>query len=47
MQTADKKSEKFNPEIEKKIKLAESGKVKGKAYTPGEYIDHVKKILKD
>lgn len=47
MQAADKKVEKLNPEIERKIKMIESGKVKGKAYTVGEYIEHVKKVLKD
>ncbi|MGI0004372.1 MAG: hypothetical protein ACREAX_03645 [Candidatus Nitrosotenuis sp.] len=47
MQTSDKKEEKLNSEIERKIKLVESGKVKGKTYTPDEYIKHVKKILED
>lgn len=41
------KSKKLNPEIEKKLKLAEAGKISGKLYTPDEYLEHVKKILNE
>lgn len=47
MQAADKKAEKLNPKIEEKIKLIESGKVKGKSYTPEQYLKHVDKVLED
>jgi hypothetical protein len=47
MQRTDKKIEKLNPEIERKLKLAESGKIKGKVYSIDEYIEHVKKVLED
>jgi hypothetical protein len=42
-----KKTMKLNPEIEKKLKLIESGKATGKRYTPDECIKHINKILKD
>lgn len=42
-----KKTIKLNPEIEKKIKLIESGKATGKTYTIDEYIKHIDKILKE
>jgi hypothetical protein len=45
MQKAHKEQEKLNPEIEKKIKLIESGKTKGKTYTPDEYLKHVNEVL--
>lgn len=38
---------KLNPKIEKMLKLVESGKITGKVYTPAEYIEHIKKILKE
>lgn len=47
MQTSDEKAKKLNPKIEEKIKLIESGKAKGKSYTPSEYLKHIDKILKD
>ncbi|HEY8110960.1 MAG TPA: hypothetical protein VIG05_08860 [Candidatus Nitrosotenuis sp.] len=47
MQKAHKVQEKLNPEIEKKIKLIDSGKTKGKNYTPEEYLKHVDEILKE
>jgi hypothetical protein len=43
MQKAHK--EKLKPEIEKKVKLIDSGKAKGKTYTPDEYLKHVNKVL--
>jgi hypothetical protein len=43
MQKAHK--EKLNSEIEKKVKLIESGKAKGKTYTQDEYLKHVDKVL--
>jgi hypothetical protein len=42
-----KKIMKLNPKIEKILKLVESGKITGKVYTPDEYLEHVKKILKE
>ena len=45
MQKAHKAQEKLNPEIEKKVKLIESGKAKGKTYTPDEYLKHVNEVL--
>ena len=41
------KALKLNPKIEKMIKLVESGKISGKAYTLDEYIERVKKILNE
>jgi hypothetical protein len=42
-----RRQEKLNPDIEEKIKLVESGKIKGKAYTPDEYLKHIDKVLED
>lgn len=42
-----KKEDKLNPELEKKIEQIESGLVKGKQYTPDEYLKHVKEVLQD
>ena len=42
-----KAQEKLNSEIEEKVKLVESGKVKGKAYTSDEYLKHIDKVLED
>lgn len=39
--------EKLTPEIEKKVKLIESGNAKGKTYTPSKYLKHVDKVLDD
>lgn len=47
MQKSNKVQEKLNPDIEKKVKLIESGKVKGKAYTPDEYLNHVDRVLEE
>ena len=47
MQAADKKAQKLNSKIEEKIKLIESGKAKGKSYTPKEYLEHIDKVLED
>lgn len=47
MQKAHKTEERLNPEIEEKVKLIESRKVKGKAYTPDEYLKHIDKALED
>lgn len=35
------------PEIEKKIKMIESGKATGKKYTPDEYTKHIEKVLEE
>ena len=47
MHAESKGQEKLNSEIEKKIKLIDSGKAKGKVYTPEEYLKHVDEILKE
>ena len=36
MQKAHRTQEKLNSDIEEKVKLVESGKLKGKTYTPDE-----------
>ncbi|MGI0055757.1 MAG: hypothetical protein ACREAK_00105 [Nitrosarchaeum sp.] len=41
------KEEKLNSDIERKVELIESGKIKGKTYTPDEYLKHVDEILKE
>ena len=38
---------KLNSDIEEKVKLVESGKLKGKTYTPDEYLKHIDKVLED
>lgn len=47
MQKAHKTEERLNPDIEKKIELIESGKIKGKTYTPDKYLKHIDKVLKE
>lgn len=47
MQKANKVQEKLNPDIEKKIKQIESGKAKGKTYTPDEYLKHIDRVLEE
>lgn len=47
MQKARKTEERLNPDIEEKVKLIESGKVKGKTYTPDEYLKHINEVLED
>jgi hypothetical protein len=39
--------EKLKPEIEKKVKLIDSGKAKGKTYAPDKYLKYVNKVLDD
>ena len=47
MQKAHGTQEKLNSNIEEKVKLVESGKLKGKTYTPNEYLKHIDKVLED
>jgi len=47
MQKAHRTQEKLNSDIEEKVKLVESGKLKGKTYTPDEYLNHIDKVLED
>ncbi|MCV0399673.1 MAG: hypothetical protein K5785_06715 [Nitrosarchaeum sp.] len=47
MQKAHRTQSRLNPDIEEKIKLVESGKIKGKTYTPDEYLKHIDQVLKD
>lgn len=47
MQKAHKVQEKLNPDIEEKVKLIESGKVKGKTYTPDKYLKHIDETLSE
>jgi hypothetical protein len=39
------KEEILNRDIEEKIKLIESGKARGKTYTPDEYLNHTREVL--
>jgi hypothetical protein len=47
MQKAHRVQEKLNSDIEEKVKLVESGKLKGKTYTPDEYLKYIDKVLED
>ncbi len=40
-------NEDLSPEIAEKVELAQSGRIKGKKYTPSEYLQHIDEILKD
>ncbi len=39
--------EKLSPEIEQKLELIQSGGIKGKKYSPSEYLHYIDQILGD
>jgi len=40
-------TEELNPEIKQKLELIQSGGVKGKKYSPSEYLQHIDNLLED